>query len=72
MHNSFLRIITWNANGLIQRAHELEIFLRMNNVDIALISETHFTNKNYIRMKGTVLTGLLIPANVPVEVQLSL
>lgn len=52
MHNSFLRIITWNANGLIQRAHELEIFLRTNNVDIALISETHFTNKNYIRIKG--------------------
>lgn len=52
MHNSFLRIITWNANGLVQRAQEVEIFLRTNNIDIALISEMHFTNKNYIRISG--------------------
>lgn len=52
MINSFLRIVTWNANGLNQRAHELEIFLHENNIDIALISETHFSNKNFIRIKG--------------------
>lgn len=52
MSNSFLRIITWNANGLNQRAQELEVFMRMNNIDIALISETHFSNKNYIKIKG--------------------
>ena len=52
MSNRSLRIITWNANGLNQRIHELEIFLRTNNIDIALISETHFSNKNYIRIRG--------------------
>ena len=52
MINSFLRIITWNANGLNQRAHELEIFLHTNNIDIALISETHFSNKNHFKIRG--------------------
>lgn len=52
MSNPFLRIITWNANGLNQRSQELEIFMRTNNIDIALISETHFSNKNYIKIKG--------------------
>lgn len=52
MNNSFLRIVTWNANGLKERTQELEIFLRTMNIDIALISESHFTNKSYIKIKG--------------------
>lgn len=52
MSNTFLRIITWNANGLNQRAQELEIFLHINNIDIALISETHFSNKSYVKING--------------------
>lgn len=44
--------MNWNANGLNERAQELEIFLRMKNIDIALISETHFTNKSHIKIKG--------------------
>lgn len=45
-----LRIVTWNANGLSQRVNELEIFLNLNHIDIALISETHFTAENYINI----------------------
>jgi len=52
MTNTFLRIITWNANGLLERARELEIFLRTHNIDIALISETHFSDKSYIKIFG--------------------
>lgn len=52
MSNPFLRIITWNANGLNQRARELELFLSTNHIDIALISETHFSNKNYLKIRG--------------------
>ena len=52
MINAFLRIITWNANGFNQRAQGLEIFLHTNNVDIALISETHFSNKSHIKIRG--------------------
>lgn len=50
--NQFLKILTWNANGLNERALELENYIQDNKIDIALISETHFTHKNYIKIKG--------------------
>jgi exonuclease III len=39
-----LKVVCWNANGLQTRRNELEHFLQENNVDIALISETHLTS----------------------------
>ena len=33
----------WKANGLAQHRQEIEVFLN----DILLVSETHFTNRNY-------------------------
>ncbi|GBP66443.1 RNA-directed DNA polymerase from mobile element jockey [Eumeta japonica] len=50
--NSNLKIITWNANGLAARRLELEMFLNMNKIDIALISETRFTSKSFLSVKG--------------------
>lgn len=47
-----LRIIAWNANGLIQRAHELEMFLWHGKIDVALISETHMSRTNYCKIRG--------------------
>lgn len=38
-----LKIILWNANGLLSRKLELEAFLHHRKVDIALITETHCT-----------------------------
>lgn len=43
-----LKIGIWNANGLAQRSKELKYFLLEHNIDIMLISETHFTKKNYL------------------------
>lgn len=51
MTSNSLRIVTWNANGLSQRVNELEIFLNSNHIDIALISETHFTTRSYIKIR---------------------
>lgn len=48
----FLRVGTWNVNGLAQRRNEVELFLNFNKLDILLISETHFTNKHYLKIKG--------------------
>lgn len=42
-----LKIGIWNANGLAQHAQEIKTFLLHNNIDIMLISETHFTQKSY-------------------------
>lgn len=40
-----LKIVSWNANGLISRKLELDYFLHSESVDICLVSETHCTEK---------------------------
>lgn len=49
---TFLKIMSWNANGLHKHQEELQVILDMNQIDICLISETHFTNKSYFKLKG--------------------
>ena len=48
--NEYLKICVWNANGLAQRSLELKTFLINENIDIMLISETHFTQKNHLNI----------------------
>lgn len=50
--NKTLRILAWNANGLLQQLPELEIFLNTEKVDICLIAESHFTRNSYARIRG--------------------
>lgn len=45
-----LKICLWNANGLSQHRLEIEKFLTEQNIDIMLISETHFTEKNNFKI----------------------
>lgn len=45
-----LKIIIWNANGLAQRALELKQFITEQSADILIISETHFTNKSFLKI----------------------
>ena len=45
-----LKITAWNSNGLQQRALETKTFLYNNNIDILLLSETHFTPKSYMKI----------------------
>lgn len=47
---STIKIGIWNANGLARRRQELKTFLINQNMDIMLISETHFTKKSYIKI----------------------
>ena len=42
-----MRITLWNANGLAQ--HKFE---QQQQNDVMLISETHFTDKNYLKIHG--------------------
>jgi hypothetical protein len=44
------KIAIWNANGLQQHAQEIKTFLYDQNIDIIMISETHFTKKHYLRI----------------------
>jgi exonuclease III len=45
----FLQLALWNANGLKQHAEELKTFISIHNIDVMLISETHFTEKIYLK-----------------------
>uniref|UniRef100_A0A6M2DDB3 Putative rna-directed dna polymerase from mobile element jockey n=1 Tax=Xenopsylla cheopis TaxID=163159 RepID=A0A6M2DDB3_XENCH len=45
-----IKIAQWNANGVTQHKNELEVFLKLNQIDILLISESHFTNSSYFRI----------------------
>jgi exonuclease III len=45
--NSIL-ILQFNANGLKNHVNELQLVLQEKRIDIALISETHFTKHSYV------------------------
>ena len=45
-----LKIAAWISNGLQQRALEIKTFIYNNNIDILLVSETHFTTKSYLKI----------------------
>ena len=47
-----MRIALWNVNGLAPHKFELELFLKQQQIDVMLISETHFTDKNYLKING--------------------
>lgn len=47
-----LKIALWNANGLSQHKLELNRFIIEHKIDILLISESHFTDKNYFSLRN--------------------
>ena len=54
-----LRLALWNANGLSSHRLELQTFLDMHKIDIALISETHFTSSTVFRLpRHTVFNSI--------------
>lgn len=53
----------WNANGLAKHQKELQIVLEQNNVDVCLISETHFTKESFLRFNNYDLYHTIHPQN---------
>lgn len=45
-----IRLAEWNANGLLNHRQELLSFINTNKLDIILVSETHFTDRSYIKI----------------------
>ena len=56
-----LRIAVWNANGLCQHAHEIPHFLQIFDIDILLVSETHFTDRSYMKVPNYIIYHTLHP-----------
>ena len=49
-----LKICFWNANGINKHKSEITYFLRKEEMDNMLISETHLTNKYNFNIAGFV------------------
>jgi exonuclease III len=47
-----LQLALWNANDLIHYIEELKTFISIHNIDVKLISETHFTEKSYLKLSN--------------------
>jgi exonuclease III len=45
-----LTIALWNANGLAQHTEEVKTYLPIQQVDIMLIAETHFTTRSQFKI----------------------
>jgi len=56
-----LKLATWNANGLAKCSLEVKAFILSQDIDILLVSETHFTNKSYLRILGYTLYHAMHP-----------
>jgi hypothetical protein len=56
-----LRIVIWNANGLSNHKLELQTFLNMHKIDIALISGTHFTSRSVFKIPHYALYHTIHP-----------
>jgi len=60
--NSLL-ILQFNANGLKNHQNELHVVLQEKRIDIALISETHFTKYSHVPITGYNLLKTNYPEN---------
>ena len=55
-------IAVWNANGMHQHIHEIKAFIADQNIDIMLISETHLTEKSFVRIPNYTIYNTNHPA----------
>lgn len=58
-----LRIMEWNANGLLRHRQELQTVLDVEKIDVCLITETHFTKESFIKFRGYKIYHITHPGN---------
>ncbi|VVC42097.1 Endonuclease/exonuclease/phosphatase [Cinara cedri] len=63
INNNSLLILLFNSNGLKNPSNELQLVLQEKRIDIALISETHFTKYSHISIPGYHLLKTNHPDN---------
>lgn len=47
-----LKIVTWNANGILAKLPTFEVVLNSLDIDICLLTETHLISTNYLNIKN--------------------
>lgn len=58
-----LKIMAWNSNGLLKHQNELQAVLDTENIDVCLVSETHFTKQSFVKFRGYMVYNSLHPDN---------
>lgn len=58
-----MRIATWNSNGIQNRKLGLEAFLKEQNIDVCLISESHLTLQSIVKLRGYKVYNTFHPSN---------
>jgi GTP-sensing pleiotropic transcriptional regulator CodY len=53
----------WNANGLLWLLHALEVIVSTENIDICVMSGTHFPKESFIRFKYYVTCHTILLDN---------
>lgn len=61
--NKSLLVLLFNANGLKNHTNELQTTLYNKRIDIALITETHFTQSSHTHIPGYKLHKVNPPDN---------
>ena len=62
-----LKIVLWNANGIALHTEEVKNYVQNQQVDIMLISETHFTTRSYFKIPTTQSMTLTTPMALHME-----
>lgn len=57
------QIVIWNANGLCKSKPEVEHYIKTNQVDVMLVSETHLTTRSYFNIPGYEIINAFHPGN---------
>lgn len=55
--------MAWNCNGLLNHQNELQVVLDIENIDLCLVSETHFNKQSHITFNGYKVYHALHPDN---------
>ena len=58
-----IKIMSWNANELLNHQQELQAILDINKLDACLISETNFTKQPFIKFTGYKVHRATHPGN---------
>jgi hypothetical protein len=69
---NFLHLSLWNANSLIQHAEELKTFISLHNIEIMLLSETHFTEESYLKLLNYTVYHTNHPAGTEIILKISI
>lgn len=57
------QIVIWNANGLCKSKPEVEHYIKTNQVDVMLVSETHLTTRSHFNIPGYEIINAFHPGN---------